>query len=98
MEILVHASTTLDHFTPPPPGGVRLCGFETCLDFAEEKPRVKLIPGSSEQRGTDIREALRGGMPFCRQAILLLSLCLSMFVGPPQQDATTNLLCHEGGM
>lgn len=33
---------------------------------AGEQPRVKLIPGSAEQRGTDIVRALRGEVPFCR--------------------------------
>ncbi len=33
---------------------------------AVERPKVRLIPGSIEQRGTDIKKALQGEVPFCR--------------------------------
>lgn len=43
-----------------------------CL--AEGGPAVKFIPGSAEQRGTDFKQALRGGAYYCRSARLS---CLS---------------------
>lgn len=36
------------------------------VSFSEEAPRVKLIPGSAEQRGTNFVRALQGDRPFCR--------------------------------
>ena len=36
------------------------------VSFSEDAPRVKLIPGSAEQRGTNFVRALRGQTPFCR--------------------------------
>ena len=38
------------------------------VSFCEGGPRVKLVPGSAEQRGTDAAKALRGEEPFCRSA------------------------------
>ena len=32
----------------------------------EERPKIRLIPGSIEQRGTDVKKALQGDVPFCR--------------------------------
>ncbi|KAK9843494.1 hypothetical protein WJX81_005881 [Elliptochloris bilobata] len=40
------------------------------VSFSGEQPRVKLIPGSWEQRGTDFVRALRGETPFCRTVAL----------------------------
>lgn len=36
------------------------------VSFSEEKPRIKFIPGSAEQRGTNFMRALQGDRPFCR--------------------------------
>lgn len=36
------------------------------VSFCDQSPKVKLIPGSAEQRGTDVRAAMRGHMPFRR--------------------------------
>ena len=36
------------------------------VPLADLQPTVRLIPGSSEQRGTNVRDALRGLVPFCR--------------------------------
>lgn len=36
------------------------------MSFSEEAPRVKLVPGSAEQRGTHFARALQGRTPFCR--------------------------------
>lgn len=36
------------------------------VSFSEEKPRIKFIPGSAEQRGTNFVRALQGDRPFCR--------------------------------
>ncbi len=36
------------------------------VSFSEEAPRVKFIPGSAEQRGTNFVRALHGDRPFCR--------------------------------
>jgi hypothetical protein len=36
------------------------------VSFSEEAPRVKFIPGSAEQRGTNFVLALSGERPFCR--------------------------------
>lgn len=36
------------------------------MSFSEEAPRIKFIPGSAEQRGTNFVLALSGERPFCR--------------------------------
>lgn len=58
-------------YIPLPSPDLSIC--TRCNDLprsAEEKPRVRLIPGSIEQRGTNLREAVRGDTPFCRSASL----------------------------
>ncbi|KAK9833003.1 hypothetical protein WJX74_004016 [Apatococcus lobatus] len=47
--------------TPPPSAGMR-----RSVSFSEGGPAVKFIPGSAEQRGTDFKQALRGGAYYCR--------------------------------
>eukprot|EP00798_Chlamydomonas_sp_ICE-L_P024037 gene24037-9615_t len=49
--------------------------------------RVHLIPGSWEQRGTNVSEALRGAQPFCRPARLLV-VPESSPSAVPDDDAT----------
>ena len=36
------------------------------VSFSDEAPKVKFIPGSAEQRGTNFVLALSGERPFCR--------------------------------
>ncbi len=40
------------------------------------RPQVHLVPGSWEQRGTDLQRALRGLEPFCRPGRLDGAMCL----------------------
>ena len=40
-----------------------------------------MIPGSEEQRGTDLRAALKGHTPFSRRAQAPRCSCLSLFDG-----------------
>ena len=36
------------------------------MSFSDEAPKVKYVPGSAEQRGTNFVLALSGERPFCR--------------------------------
>ena len=36
------------------------------VSFSDEAPKVKYVPGSAEQRGTNFVLALGGERPFCR--------------------------------
>lgn len=36
------------------------------VSWSEDPHVVVIIPGSQEQRGTDVRRALKGDMPFSR--------------------------------
>lgn len=36
------------------------------VSFSVEQPRVIMVPGSVEQRGTHLHQALTGAAPFCR--------------------------------
>ena len=71
-------------------------GIECC---AEGGPAVKFIPGSAEQRGTDFRQALRGGAYYCRWAQLPLhspptmGLCSSHKSHGASFDFQSNLGC-----
>uniref|UniRef100_A0A383WDQ4 Uncharacterized protein n=1 Tax=Tetradesmus obliquus TaxID=3088 RepID=A0A383WDQ4_TETOB len=61
------------------------------VSFSEQHPEVILVPGSMEQRGTDLAATLAGHKPFCRAlswqgAALLLTAQLQQQDGAMQQQ------------